>query len=94
MEGGVKTAASLPSAGAMVAAAKWIEPTEGNRLHEESAVELAALIDAETRAPELRRALAGMLDAFAWRWREAVARDGMDALQSDVRRAVEALNLP
>lgn len=85
---------TAPSAGAVCAALKWIDPTEGNRLHEESVVELAALIEAETHAPELRRALSGLLESYAWRWRETVPRDGMAALQSDVRRAVEALNLP
>ena len=53
------------SPGAMRAAHQWVEPTTGNRLHEESRNELAALIDRETRVPELlaalERALAEML---------------------------------
>lgn len=50
------SASTTPSAGAIAAANKWIEPTEGNRMHEESVLALAQVIDEETHAPELLQA--------------------------------------
>lgn len=42
-------------------------------------------------APELQSAVRGLLNVFAPHARETVAKGGMDVLQSDVRRAIEAL---